>query len=300
LKMKKHWYEITLLVPPIWEEVLPEFLEEVGISGLWIEREKGPSFRSILRGYVSEQCWQPTSRSLLTRHLERLADILSPEKAKAEMQIRLIDEEDWVSKWLPFFQPLRIGPVWIRPEKKDVALSNGECEIVVNPGLAFGTGHHETTQLCLDALWRLRERLEDHVPILDLGTGSGILAMFAARIGFDNILALDKDPIALETTRKNLAINRLERVIQVGGLALFDLNERFALILANLTAGVLMELAGEIGKHLSAGGWLVTSGLLVGEADRVAHVFRSEGMALVEKREKNDWACLIFRCFEDV
>jgi ribosomal protein L11 methyltransferase len=299
LKMKRRWQEITLLVPAVWEEVLPEFLEEVGISGLWIEREKGPPFRSILRGYVSEQCWRPTSKSLLTGHLERLADILSPGDAKAEMQIRLIEEEDWVSKWLPFFEPLRVGPVWIRPEEKAVPLSDGECEIVVNPGLAFGTGHHETTQLCLEVLWMLRERLEDHIPILDLGTGSGILAMFAARVGFDNILVLDNDPIALETARKNLAINGLELVIEVGGHAISRLTDRFALIMANLTAGVLMDLAAEIGKHLHAGGWLVTSGLLVSEADRVAHVFRSEGMALVEKREKNDWACLIFRCLEE-
>jgi ribosomal protein L11 methyltransferase len=159
------------------------------------------------------------------------------------LHIGLIDEEDWASKWLPFFQPLKIGSVWIRPSTKSVRLSESEQEIILDPGQAFGTGHHESTQLCLESMLLLRPFLEDGTPILDLGTGSGILAMFAAKIGFRNVVALDVDE-SLESTE-----------------------ERFGLILANLSASLLQNLAEELRLHLDKDGWLVAGGFLSGETN---------------------------------
>ena len=231
---KRRWHEITLSIPRPWNEVLPAFLGERGFSGVWLDEEKNPPHRLILRSYLPEGAWQPGLQKELEDHLEELASIFPAGPGKAEVKARLIDEEDWATKWVSLFQPFRIGSVWIRPSLKNVQLAPGEQEIVLDPGNAFGTGLHESTQLCMESVMFLRPSVEDEAPVLDLGTGSGILAMFAAKVGLANILALDIDPVAVETAIRNITMNRLERFIQESNEPLEFVKKRFSLILANL------------------------------------------------------------------
>lgn len=292
---KRRWHEVTLVIPRIWNEVLPEFLGERGFSGAWLEEEEGASHRLILRSYLPEGTWQSTLEEEIEDYLEELDSIFPGSPQKPEIKARLIDEEDWAEKWVSLFQPFRIGPVWIRPSLKNAQLSPGEQEIVLDPGEAFGTGLHESTQLCLQSVLLLRASVGANASVLDLGTGSGILAMFSAKLGFRNILALDIDPVAVETAKRNIAVNRLERFIQVSNEPLSFVKKRFALILANLSATIHKSIAEEIRFHLETDGWLVAGGLVAGEGTAMSHTWHATGLELMYQTTQNDWECLIFK-----
>ena len=293
--MKQRWREITLVVPHVWNEVLPYFLEEMGFSGLWLDEEGEPPYRLLLRTYLREELWEPYMREQLKAHLRELSIIFRASPGEGKLGMRVIDEEDWASKWLPFFQPLKIGLVWIRPSAKSVPLSAGEQEIILDPGEAFGTGHHESTQLCLESILLLRPFLEDEASVLDLGTGSGVLAMFAASVGLRNILALDTDPVATETALRNITINGLENFIRVSNGTLSSIRKRFRLILANLTAPLLQNLAEELRLHLETDGWVVAAGFITGETDALLRSFNAKGFEVTHQTKKNDWVCLILK-----
>jgi ribosomal protein L11 methyltransferase len=292
---KRRWHEITFVIPRLWNEVLPHFLDEMGFSGHWLDEEKQPPHRLVLRTYLPEGLWQPAMEAQVEAYLKELSFIFPAGSQEAQVQVRLIDAEDWGSAWLSFFEPFRIGPVWIRPSRKKIRPASGEQELVLDPGEAFGTGYHESTLLCLESILLLRPWLEDEASVLDLGTGSGILAMFASRLGLKNILALDTDPVAVETATRNVTTNRLEHCIQISHEPFESIQKRFKLILANLSASLHGRLAEEFRLHLEKDGWLVAGGLLAGEGDALSHSFHTKGLELSRQKTKNDWECLIFK-----
>ena len=298
-KGPKQWREITLLVPNLWDEILPPFLEEQGFSGLWLDQEGVPPHRLLMRAYVDEAAWKPERRQRIEAHLRKLSRSFPHGGQPIAFETRVIEEENWAAKWLPFFKPLKVGPVWIRPSLRSVDMSIGEKEIVVEPGQAFGTGHHQTTQLCMEALLEFGSLVEEETSILDLGTGTGILAMFAAQLGFKDILALDNDPTAVEVARQNVAYNGLERVIRVSDELIHSVRRRFNLILANLSAALHQELAKEMVDHLETGGWLLLGGILTAEAAGLSRSFSKKGLKLVRENAKDDWACLVFKMMEE-
>lgn len=291
----KKWREITLLAPQPWGEVLPHFLQEKGFSGIWFDQEGAPLHRLLLRTYINEQSWKPELQEELDACLSELSHIFQAGPGKTEIASRVIEEEDWAAQWLPFFKPLKIGPVWIRPSLKSVDLAEGEQEILLDPGQAFGTGHHETTQLCLEAILQARSFLDEGAAILDLGTGTGVLAMFAARLGFKNILALDNDPEAVKVALQNVEKNGLSPFIEVSEEPIQLMKFRFNLVLANLTASLHRDLAGEMVSLLKRGGRLVLSGILADDPESVYGVFTSKGLDCVQVCMKNEWACMIFQ-----
>ncbi len=191
--------------------------------------------------------------------------------ARPPHQAELLEDRDWVREWLKYFKPLRFGRrLWICPTQYEVQ----EPDAVVmklDPGLAFGTGNHPTTALCLD--WLDGAALTDK-RVLDYGCGSGILAVAAARLGASRVCATDIDPQALHATQDNAARNGvLERVDITFPQAL---NERqFDVVLANILAGPLMELAPQLVALLATDGWLVLSGLLEQQAEEVGSRYTS-------------------------
>jgi ribosomal protein L11 methyltransferase len=296
---QKRWIEISLLVPHGWDEVLPGFLEGKGFSGLWLDEEGVSPHRLLLRAYMDEAAWKPETEQQLRSHLRALSRTFRIDRGATALTTRVIEEEDWVSKWLPFFQPLKIGSVWIRPSARPVPLAAEEQELILDPGEAFGTGHHESTQLCLESIWRLRPFLADESPILDLGAGTGILAMFAARLGFKDILALDTDPRAVEVALQNLALNGLEQAIRVSREPFEVIGSRFGLIVANLTASIHRELVAQLKGHLNRGGWLVLSGILRNESAALTRLFQAKSLELVHESSKNEWAGLTLKLKEE-
>ncbi|MBA3865983.1 MAG: 50S ribosomal protein L11 methyltransferase [Solirubrobacterales bacterium] len=220
--------------------------------------------------------------------------------------------DDWAERWRDFHKPLLVGDrLWLRPSWEDPR--DETLDVVVDPGQAFGTGAHPTTRLCLEFLLELEEAGEAHGPLTDLGTGSGVLAIAAAKLGWNPIQGFDHEQPALEAAATNAVANGTE-------LALQRINLRESLpslaptVLANMTAPILHAVADQLataGRHregalpslpavarespLPVPRTLVCSGLLPPELDDVAVAFAAGGLAEVDRRQDGDWAALLLR-----
>ena len=193
--------------------------------------------------------------------------------------------DDWADRWRSFHRPMRIGRrLTVRPPWEP-ASGETELDVVIDPGQAFGTGAHPTTRLCLELLLEL----DPGGPLLDVGCGSGVLAITAAKLGFGPVSALDFDPAAVEATIENASRNGVE----LAEVRRFDLRStelpRVGTVLANLTRPLLLTLAARLPQRVER---LIASGLLGEEADQVAAAFGQRGLIVRERREGGEWAAL--------
>jgi ribosomal protein L11 methyltransferase len=211
-----------------------------------------------------------------------------------ELRMRLVHEDDWAEAWKTYFPVLRVGrrlvirPTWRRHrrERDDVVLA-------LDPGMAFGTGLHPTTRLCLAGI----EALADHAAVagrrvLDVGCGSGILAIAALKLGAASALGLDIDPIAIEATLGNARRNAVARRLQARQGSLPSAESPFDVVLANLIAGVLVPLAPMLRDELRSGGSLLASGIFVDREAEVRAAFEAAGLSVVGRRSEGEWVAL--------
>jgi ribosomal protein L11 methyltransferase len=265
-------------VPELAEQVLAE-LTVLAPNG--VEEERGP-------GYVEYAIYGGEGELPELGELEVAAGDGLVELVAAEVP------DDWADRWQDFHKPLLVGErLWLRPSWEEPR--EGAIDLVVDPGRAFGTGAHPTTRLCLELLLELEEQGEGSGPLTDLGTGSGVLAIAAAKLGWNPVSAFDHEPASIEAAALNAAINGVE--IE---LAQLNLRERLPdlapTVVANLTAPMLRVVADQLA---SDGGLrpttLVCSGLLPSELDDVVTAFAPAGLAEADRRQDGDWAALLLR-----
>jgi ribosomal protein L11 methyltransferase len=219
--------------------------------------------------------------------------------------------DDWADRWQDFHKPLLVGgSLWLRPSWEEPR--EGTIDVVVDPGRAFGTGAHPTTRLCLEFLLKLAESGEACGPLTDLGTGSGVLAIAAAKLGWSPVKGYDHEEPAIEAATTNAAANNVSLKLEHRNLR-EGLPELSRTVVANMTAPVLRVVAEQLDGYGSRGRarqnipavaptsplpapqTLVCSGLLPGELDDIAAVFAPLGLAEVECRLEGDWAALLLR-----
>lgn len=204
----------------------------------------------------------------------------------------VLPDSDWNEYWKRGFRPMDVGekftimPPWNR-------IYGDRIPLIIDPGMAFGTGHHETTRSCIILI----ERYADVVPnrrFLDLGTGTGLLAIVALKLGFKEVEGIDTDPLAIEAAQRNIEENDAKKIrLREGSLAPTDGSYDF--IAANLISGTLIALARDIADHLADGGHAVLSGILHGQQDEVINAMRSSGLTLVEQLCDGKWVSLVVK-----
>jgi len=215
--------------------------------------------------------------------------------------------DDWADRWQDFHKPLLVGgKLWLRPSWEEPRAE--AIDVVVDPGRAFGTGAHPTTRLCLELLLELADNGEAHGPFTDLGTGSGVLAIAAAKLGWAPVRAYDHEQAAIEAAKANAGANGVELKLERANLR-DALPELAPTVVANMTAPILREIAKQLGERdrgdalRSNSGEapsgippvpsaLILSGLLPIELDEIAMAFAPTGLAEVERRQEGDWAAL--------
>ena len=211
--------------------------------------------------------------------------------AVGELRVRSVDDDDWTEAWKAGYVPQRIGRVVIVPSWLEEPIGPHEVALRIDPGMAFGTGLHPTTRGCLTLL----QRTGPMPPrVLDVGSGSGILALAALRLGADRAECVDTDAVAVETTLANTAANGLgERLTAlVGSLPAAPDGDRYPLVLANLVAAVLVELAAPLAAHTAPGGALIAGGIIDGRATEVEHALQATGFVLEERLDNGEWVSL--------
>jgi len=208
-----------------------------------------------------------------------------------ELETRLVHEEDWAEAWKSHFPVLRVGRrLVIKPTWREHDPAANDMVIALDPGMAFGTGLHPTTRLCLAAL----EELADSgglagKRVLDLGCGSGILGIAAARLGADSVVGVDTDPIAVEATQANAALNDLSSRVTARQGSVPTNDEPFDVVLANLIATLLVDLAPTLRRSVVAEGRLIASGIFVDRADEVRHAFKTARLNVAVTSKDGDW-----------
>jgi len=206
------------------------------------------------------------------------------------LHVRAVDDAGWADAWKEHYVAQRIGRVVIVPSWMEEPLADGEVPITLDPGRAFGTGLHPTTRGCLELL---QEQEPMPATVLDVGCGSGILALAALRLGAQRAIALDTDPVAVEATRANAARNGLGgRVEAVEGSLPAAATERHPLVLANLVAAVLIDLAPRLAAHLADGGTLLASGIIEPRAAEVIDAMAGACLAVARRRDDGEWVSL--------
>lgn len=278
-------------------EVLARFGHQGGIvieeahrpaaDGVSIERD--PTRPACVRAYVPHDRFSDEAVQRIGTALSVLGEL----RPIGPLQIRTLSEEDWAHAWKQHYSILHVTerivvvPAWkrFRPQAHQVAVR-------LDPGMAFGTGIHPTTQLCLRALEHLQR---PGIHVLDLGTGSGILAIAAAKLGCWPVLAVDKDPVAVAAAQANIRRNRQGARITLRQGTLEPGMGPFDLILGNLLAPVLKEIAGLLAGALSPAGTLVASGVLVEQADEVTEALIAAGLCLIGQPREGDWVALLAR-----
>lgn len=223
---------------------------------------------------------------------EQLALLKGPGMGALSLTLQGVKEEDWAENWKQYYKPFRLGdhmvvkPTWEPWEKEE-----GDLIIEIDPGMAFGTGTHETTAMCVGMI----EKYYQGGTLLDVGTGSGILAIAAARLGAKGIVAVDIDPDAVRVAKENVAHNGLEKAIEVReGDLLQGLSQRFDFAVANILAPVICMLAAPLKNHLLPGGRFICSGIIAEAEEDVNTALLTAGYIIEEIQHKGDWVA--FSC----
>jgi ribosomal protein L11 methyltransferase len=211
-----------------------------------------------------------------------------------ELRTRMVDETDWAQAWKAHFPVLRVGRrLVVRPTWRRHRRTPDDVVLALDPGMAFGTGLHPTTRLCLAAIEAHADRgALIGARVLDVGCGSGILAIAALKLGASSAFGLDTDPIAVEATAANARRNALARRIRVRAGSLPSGEAAFDLVLANLIAGLLVPLASALHDELRAGGTLLASGIFVDREAEVWTAFETAGLEIRERQAEGDWVAL--------
>ncbi len=212
-----------------------------------------------------------------------------------EMRTRMVQEADWADAWKAYFPVMRIGRrLVIRPTWRRHRRAPDDVVLALDPGMAFGTGLHPTTRLCLAGVEALADAGSlGGARVLDVGCGSGILAIAALKLGARNAFGVDTDPIAIEATVANARRNALVRLIRAREGSLPSGEAPFDVVLANLIAGVLVPLAADLHAELRPGGSLLASGIFVDREAEVREAFERVGLLVTERTAEGEWVALL-------
>lgn len=199
-------------------------------------------------------------------------------------------EEDWSETWKKHVRPVRVGRLWVGPSWELANAGDAPLKLVIEPGMAFGTGDHPTTSMCLAALQDALER-RPGATVLDVGTGSGILAIAARRLGSKRVVGNDIEPAAVRIAAENAERNAAPG-IELTDKPVERIPGEFEVVVANLYAGVLCQLAPRLAARLESGGELLLTGILATQASEVAEAFDREGLKSAGKRAQGEWVLL--------
>jgi ribosomal protein L11 methyltransferase len=288
----RHWLAVSLLAPRGYEEGISNFLMEQGARG--VEELEEDLKGKRLKVYFPQDGKEKKVLRALHRYLKSLRSIDS-EISDTQIETTSILEQDWGENWKRFFKPLRVTSRFVvKPPWCPTHLRGGQMVIDIIPGMAFGTGTHATTKLSLRALEGSLKRRG--LSVLDVGTGSGILSIAAAKLGAGEVLGVDIDGAAVENARENVEQNNVAKLVKIRKGRIGDIRKRFDVVVANIDLRSLRRMRSPLLRHLKSQGILILSGILKGERDRLRQHYLEAGyFQWVRVTQEEGWACLTLK-----
>ena len=299
-KVGTRWVEISVEVDRASVDDIAAFMGRHCRGGAvvednWSEASQQPGERVTVKGFLAD------GDEETLRKLEIALLLLGRTSPISEPRVRTLEPEDWAESWKVYFLPQHIGAhTVIVPTWHDYTPGPGDTVIRLDPGMAFGTGLHATTRLCLLAIERA---VRPGMRVLDVGTGSGILAISAALEGASEVYALDMDPVSVEVARENADLNEVADRVHVdqgtlrggegaGGIPLHS-RAGYDLLLVNILAEVIVAMAPGLSEALREGGTLVASGIILEKAPQVVEALAAQGLAIAQRLDEDGWVALI-------
>ena len=288
----KRWLVVELHLPREFGEAVSNFLIEQGATG--IEELEGDIKWDRLRTYFQQDGKEKGVLRALRRYLNSLKKI-RPEMPRPQVKTATFPEQDWGENWKRFFKPIQVtSRLVVKPPWSRIRLKRGQIPIDIAPGMAFGTGTHATTILCIRAL---EEELHSRgLSVLDVGTGSGILSIVAAKSGAKEVWGIDIDGVAVENARENVEKNHVSDIVKIRKGSIGDLDKKFDVIVANIDLKSLRRMRKPLLSHLNDRGLLILSGILEEEKERIRKHYLETGLLRwIKETQEGEWVCLTFR-----
>ena len=309
-----NWLEVTVNTHSESVEVVSSILIELGSKGVsiedpqdyyqltdeqleWLKVQQKDLYETdtvIVKGYFQPSQWSKDSSNLLHEKLEEIK-VYGLQTGPLSIQVKEVGEEDWANAWKQYYFPVRVTrfltvvPSWIDYEKEQ----DNELLIELDPGLAFGTGTHPTTQLSLTAL---EQTIRGNESVLDVGTGSGVLSIASKLLGASKVTAFDIDEMATRVAKENIALNPTIGEIEVyENNLLVGVDQKSDLIVANILAEILLQMSEDAYRNLNDDGRLILSGIIESKANEVKESYEKAGFTLVERMTMREWNCFIMK-----
>jgi ribosomal protein L11 methyltransferase len=288
----KSWLEIDLWVSAGFEEAVSNFLMEQGATGVEeIDEEQG---RKGLKAYFPRKGRDQRVLNALQRYLTSVQR-LYPGQLDYRIENVTLPDRDWSESWKKFFKPVRVtSRIVVKPPWRSIRLKRNQVSIEITPGLAFGTGTHATTQLCIRTLAK-RLRVKG-LSVLDVGTGSGILAIISAKLGASEVWGVDTDDLSVEIAGENVERNNVSHIVRIHLGTVGDVRRTFDFVVANIDLRVLKRMRWPLLHRVKPGGYLVLSGLLAEEEKALRKRYLDTGQfQFKELKKQGEWACFTLR-----
>ena len=298
--MPADWVELSVDAPPEYVEPLSEVFHRYGEGGVAVEQPGGfnpdEGEQPGVPDRVTVKAYLPLDHTTDHRRAQidvgvRLVGYLAP---LSELRERIVTQDEWQNSWKDFFDVLRVGSrIVVCPTWRDHSPRVGDVVVRLDPGMAFGTGHHPTTRMCLESIERI---LTPGDAVLDMGCGSGILSIAAAKLGAGRVVGLEIDANAVGVGRANVDLNGVRRTVDIVQGTLPSPKApsgSFDLVTANISARVIEDLAAHLVHSLAPGGTLLASGIIDKHVPNVVGSLESCGATVDEQLVDGDWVALI-------
>ncbi|AEF94723.1 Ribosomal protein L11 methyltransferase [Desulfotomaculum nigrificans CO-1-SRB] len=298
-----NWLEVAVHVPHEGIDMVSNVFDEMGVGGvviedpaliskyiaaeIWDHWEFPPEVLNrpmpLVKGYFPEGAGLEDKLALLQ---ERLAAL--PLADVPRMETKRVAEEDWATAWMKYYKPVEIGRrLAVKPSWEDYTPPEGRLVLELDPGMAFGCGNHPTTTMCMEFL---EEIIKGGETAVDVGTGTGILAITAAKLGAAKVIAVDLDEVAVQVARENVQRNQVQGQVEVlQGNLLDKVTQPVDLVIANIIAKVIIILAPDVRKILKPGGHFIASGIIRFRAEEVREKLQEAGFKVLERKEDGEW-----------
>jgi ribosomal protein L11 methyltransferase len=303
---KAKWVHFKLYTQPELAEALSNYLTEMGAQGVFEEflqtgvsdvPEPEPQDERVLNAYFPSGTEDEKHLSDLQSYINSLAELF-PNLKKPTFNTEVIIDPQWGEVWKRFFKPLRITKnIIVKPSWERYSATGRETVIEIDPGMAFGTGQHPSTSMCLEAMEEilLKDRTFQKWRVLDVGTGTGILGISAAKLGASSVMCVDIDDQAVEIAHKNVAVNHVGDRVVIVNSDVAKIKGTFELIVANLTAETLIKIKSHLVKMMEKGGYLVISGIFEKNRQDVEKAFTRDDLISHKVIADKEWVCYVYK-----
>ncbi|WP_368488509.1 50S ribosomal protein L11 methyltransferase [Clostridium sp. BJN0013] len=308
--MSKEWIEVSIIVSSEAVEAVSGILYNTEVEGISIEDTKDIEFKkkhsgdwdyfdesllkvkegAVIKAYYRENENFDSYLEYIKHNINNLENF-GIDKGKGLVVVNKVNEQDWENDWKKYYKPYRAGekivikPLWEKYENK-----KHDIVVEIDPGMAFGTGTHETTKMCIKAL---EKYVKPESNVFDIGTGSGILAITSSKLGAKKVTAVDLDPVAIESALKNIGYNNIKNIKVVHGNLMEEIHGKADILVINIIADVIMSLTEEVKEFLVPEGVFISSGIIIDRKEEVVENLENNGFKIKEINEDGEWVCIV-------